>query len=101
MDDAVIWIARFANGALGTFEATRFAGGRKNWHRWEINGSKGSIGWTFEDMNVLEYWKAGEGTRQGFRTRSTMSPHRRSKFVTILSHEKDSTHFLSIFPIYS
>ncbi len=68
VDDAVIWCARFSGGALGTFEATRFAGGRKNYHAWEINGSKGSIGWNFEDMNCLQYWKTGEGARQGFRT---------------------------------
>jgi len=67
VDDAVIWLARFENDALGTFEATRFAGGRKNRHVWEINGSKGSIGWNFEDMNYLDYWKDGEGIKQGFR----------------------------------
>ena len=67
VDDAVIWCARFENGALGTFEATRFAGGRKNYYAWEINGSKGSVAWNFEDMNYLDYWKAGEGTEQGFR----------------------------------
>jgi len=67
VDDAVVFCARFANGALGTFEATRFAGGHKNGHRWEINGSKASIAWHFEDMNVLEYWKAGESATQGFR----------------------------------
>jgi predicted dehydrogenase len=67
VDDASIWCARFENGALGTFEATRFAGGRKNYNSFEINGSKGSIAWNFEDMNYLEYWKKGEGTKQGFR----------------------------------
>lgn len=67
VDDAAIWTARFANGALGIFEATRFAGGRKNYHTWEINGSKGSIGWNFEDMNYLDYWREGEGARQGYR----------------------------------
>ncbi|MCK4374452.1 MAG: Gfo/Idh/MocA family oxidoreductase [Candidatus Brocadiae bacterium] len=67
VDDAVIWCARFADGALGTFEATRFAGGRKNRHAWEINGSKASLGWNFEDMNYLECWKDGEGSHQGFR----------------------------------
>ena len=67
VDDAVVWCARFADGALGSFEASRFAGGRKNFHAWEINGSKGSIGWNFEDMNYLEYWKDGEGSHQGFR----------------------------------
>jgi len=67
VDDACMWCARFSNGAVGIFEATRFAGGRKNGHRWEINGSKGSIGWNFEDMNYLEYWKDGEGAEQGYR----------------------------------
>ncbi len=67
VDDAVIWCARFANGALGTFEATRFAGGRKNYHAWEVNGSKASIGWNFEDMNYLDLWKGGEGPQQGYR----------------------------------
>jgi predicted dehydrogenase len=67
VDDAAIWCARFANGAVGTFEATRFAGGRKNYHAWEINGSKGSVGWNFEDMNYLEYWNDGEGAKQGYR----------------------------------
>jgi predicted dehydrogenase len=67
VDDAAMWCARFTNGAIGTFESTRFAGGRKNNHAWEINGSKGSIAWNFEDMNVLEYWKDGEDSRQGFR----------------------------------
>ncbi len=67
VDDASIWCARFANGAIGTFEATRFAGGRKNYNSFEINGSKGSIAWNFEDMNYLKYWRAGEGAVQGFR----------------------------------
>jgi predicted dehydrogenase len=38
--DSSIFIARFASGAVGTFEATRMAAGRKNYNRWEINGSK-------------------------------------------------------------
>lgn len=67
VDDTVLWCARFTNGAVGTFEATRFAGGRKNYHAWQINGSKASIGWNFEDMNYLECWRAGEGRDQGFR----------------------------------
>ena len=67
VDDAALCCCRFANGAVGTFEATRFAAGHKNGHRWEINGSKGSIAWSLEDMNYLEFYKAGEGNRQGFR----------------------------------
>ncbi len=67
VDDAAIWCGRFADGPIGTFEATRFAGGRKNHNGFEINGAKGSIAWNFEDMNYLDYWKEGEGARQGFR----------------------------------
>ena len=67
VDDACFWSARFTGGAVGTFEASRFAGGRKNFHAWQINGSKGSIDWNFEQMNYLDYWKDGEASRQGFR----------------------------------
>jgi len=40
VDDATLFLARFKNGALGCFEATRFANGRRNALRFEINGSK-------------------------------------------------------------
>lgn len=69
VDDAAMFLARFKNGALGTFEASRFAVGRKNHHRWEINGSKGSVVWDLEKMNELQYYNEEdeEGTK-GFRT---------------------------------
>ncbi len=68
VDDASIFLARFANGAIGTFEATRMAPGRKNFNRFEINGSKGSLVWCFEDMNVLEYYNTADpSSQQGFR----------------------------------
>ncbi len=54
VDDAAAFTARFADGALGVFEATRFATGRKNALRLEVNGSRGSLAFDFEDMNVLE-----------------------------------------------
>jgi predicted dehydrogenase len=56
VDDSSIFLARFANGAVGTFEATRMAAGRKNHSRFEINGSKGSIVFNMERMNELEYY---------------------------------------------
>ena len=67
VDDAAMFLAKFRNGALGTFEASRFAVGRKNYHRWEINGSKGSIVFNLERMNELEYYdnSAADG-RAGF-----------------------------------
>jgi predicted dehydrogenase len=68
VDDAAIFLARFGSGALGVFEATRFATGRKNAIRIEINGSAGSLAFDFEDMNVLHYYDAGEDSRTaGFR----------------------------------
>lgn len=69
VDDAVSWIGRFKNGALANLEATRFAYGRKNHITLEINGSKGSLCFNFEDMNRLEYYNAEdpEGQR-GFRS---------------------------------
>ena len=69
VDDAAMFLAKFKNGALGTFEASRFAVGRKNHHRWEINGSKGSVVWDLERMNELQYYSEldEEGTK-GFRT---------------------------------
>ena len=54
VDDASASVVRFDNGALGTIEASRFATGRKNYNRFEINGSKGSIVFNFERMNELE-----------------------------------------------
>ena len=42
VDDAAAFLARFENGAIGTFEATRFAAGRRNQNSFEVNGSKGA-----------------------------------------------------------
>ncbi|VXC12289.1 Gfo/Idh/MocA family protein [Nocardioides sp. AX2bis] len=68
VDDAAVFIARFGGGALGVFEATRFATGRKNAIRIEVNGSRGSLAFDFEDMNVLEYYDATEPAETaGFR----------------------------------
>jgi predicted dehydrogenase len=69
VDDATLFMAQFKNGALGSFEATRFANGHKNGMSFEINGSKGSIRFEFERMNELQYYN-GEDERgfQGFRT---------------------------------
>ena len=68
VDDAAAFIAHFTGGALGVFEATRFATGRKNAIRIEINGSRGSLAFDFEDMNVLELYDATEPDETaGFR----------------------------------
>jgi predicted dehydrogenase len=60
VDDTAVWLARFDGGAVGSFEATRFATGRKNAIRIEINGSAGSLAFDFESMNELSYFDATE-----------------------------------------
>jgi predicted dehydrogenase len=60
VDDAAVFLGRFTGGALATFEATRFALGRKNAIRIEVNGSAGSLAFDFEDMNVLHFFDGGE-----------------------------------------
>lgn len=67
VDDAAYAHLRFDGGALGSVEASRFALGRKNYNTFEINGSKGSIGFNFERMNELELY-IEEGKDSGFRT---------------------------------
>jgi predicted dehydrogenase len=68
VDDAALFTARFSDGAIGTFEATRFAFGRKNALRIEINGTNGSLAFDFEENNLLQFF---DGTQpieeQGFR----------------------------------
>ncbi len=67
-DDALYFLARFREGALGTFLATRFASGRKNYLRLEIFGSEGSLVFNLERLNELEYYsRKDQGTEQGFR----------------------------------
>lgn len=53
VDDAALFLARFQNGAVGSFEVTRFANGRANFNSFEINGSKGSLVFNLERMNEL------------------------------------------------
>jgi predicted dehydrogenase len=69
VDDAALFLARFDNGAIGSFEASRFALGRKNYNHFEINGSKGSIAFNLERMNELEvYTEDTVAGTHGFRT---------------------------------
>lgn len=68
VDDAAIFSARLDGGAIGVFEATRYAQGRKNAMRIEINGSQGSISFDFEESNVLNYYDARDDAETiGFR----------------------------------
>jgi len=69
VDDATLFLARFENGALGSFEATRFAPGRKNYNSFEVNGSEGSIVFNLERMNELQFYSRKDPQEtMGFRT---------------------------------
>lgn len=68
-DDALFSLAKFSDGALGSFMATRFAGGRKNYLRFELFGSEGSLLFNLERLNEIQYYTRSEtGREQGFRT---------------------------------
>ena len=61
VDDAFAAAVEFENGATGTFEATRFAAGRKNYNCFEINGEKGSVRFNLERLNEIDvFWVGSE-----------------------------------------
>lgn len=71
VDDAAVFTARLgagtAGGTLGSFEVTRFAGGRKNALRIELNGELGSVAFDLERLNELEFHDhAGDPLTGGF-----------------------------------
>jgi predicted dehydrogenase len=68
VDDAALFVARLSGGAVATYEATRFATGRKNGLRVELNGSTGSLAFNLERLNELEFYDAtAPAEEQGFR----------------------------------
>jgi len=68
VDDAAWFTARLSNGAYASFEATRFATGRKNALRVEISGSTGAIAFDMESMNELQFYDATQPAgEQGFK----------------------------------
>jgi predicted dehydrogenase len=68
VDDAAVFFGRTEGGALATFEATRFATGRKNGMGIEVNGSAGSFFFDFESMNELHVYDGTvPATDAGFR----------------------------------
>jgi predicted dehydrogenase len=68
VDDAALFTARLGSGALASFEATRYAAGRKNGLRIELNGSAGSLAFDLERLNELEFYDHAEPAETaGFR----------------------------------
>lgn len=69
VEDASLMMVEFENGAVGSFEATRFAPGRKNRNTFEIYGSEGSLCFDLERLNELQYFSRSDPDHaQGFRT---------------------------------
>jgi predicted dehydrogenase len=85
VDDAALFLARLDGGAVATYEATRFATGRKNGLRVELNGSLGSLVFDFERMNELEFY---DGTR----------PTDEAGFTRILVTEPDHPYMAAWWP---
>jgi predicted dehydrogenase len=75
VDDATLLLARYANGSVGTFEATRYGVGCRNRHAFEINGSKGMLRFNLEQLNQLEFYDAAEvPSQQGMRNITVNGP---------------------------
>src|SRR5258708_16856726 len=91
VDDAFVAVVEYESGAIGTLEATRYAGGRKNHNRFEINGEKGTIVFDLERLNELEvYWVDEEPkeTRRFHRVSVTGGDH------PFLSHWSPHRHLI-------
>jgi len=68
IDDASAFLARFANGSLATFEATRYARGHKALYTLEINGEYASAAWDLHDLHRIQYFDhSDEGRLRGWR----------------------------------
>jgi len=75
VEDASLMLAEFSDGAIGSFEASRFAHGRKNRNTFEIYGSEGSLAFNLERMNELEVYLADDPKSvQGFHTVMVTEP---------------------------
>jgi predicted dehydrogenase len=67
VDDVALFTGRLADGALASFEATRFATGRKNALQIEVSGDRGALVWDLEDLNSLQFYdRTLPGPLQGF-----------------------------------
>ncbi|MBL8242226.1 MAG: Gfo/Idh/MocA family oxidoreductase [Bryobacterales bacterium] len=69
IDDASLFLARFQNGSLATFEATRYARGHKALYTLEINGEHASIQWDLHDLHRIQYFDhKDEGKLRGWKS---------------------------------
>ncbi len=100
VDDAVEATVRFANGAVGTLEATRLALGRRNAFQWEINGTEGSLAFDMERLNELQVFRADDERTRGFKTVlvSEAEPSVLGALVAARAHHRLGRHLRSRAP---
>jgi predicted dehydrogenase len=76
IDDASVFLARFSNGSLGNFEATRYARGHKALYTLEINGESGSLLWDLHDLHRLQWFDHGDEDKvRGWRSIHVTDQH--------------------------
>ena len=105
VDDAALFVGRFANGALASLEATRSAAGRKNHLTLKINGAKGSLCFDLEEMNRLKFFDTtSPADRQGFRDILVTQPEGAHPYVSqwwrnghLLGYEHTFVHTMADF----
>jgi predicted dehydrogenase len=78
VDDAALALFRFENGAIGSFEVSRFGMGRKNHARIEVSGDRGAFVFDLERLNELELYLE-EGPTSGFRT--VLATHKQHPYI--------------------
>jgi predicted dehydrogenase len=76
VDDQMMTMIRFENGAIGSLEATRNGYGRNNYITFEIHGTEGSLVFNYERRDELQVCFASDADdRRGFRTIYTGPAH--------------------------
>jgi predicted dehydrogenase len=76
LDDSGVWIAEFANGAIGTFAVNSYASGRKNRFHYEFDASKAAVEFVWNDREVFKVSYVDErADHLGFRTIHTTGEH--------------------------
>jgi predicted dehydrogenase len=65
-EDYAGMLCEFANGAQGTFEASRTMVGPQSQNAFDVYGTRGALGWDFERMNELQVYRAAAGLNSGF-----------------------------------
>lgn len=67
-DDIVVTLVEYQNGAVGTLNSSRIASGRKNYLSYEIQGTKGTVYYSLENLNEINvYFTSDDSKDRGFR----------------------------------